>query len=396
MLEILGQCAHVQIPDVSEETLRYYRSGTILWAVQQLWSLFLPCFFLMTGWSAKLAAFAEKRRRFWYGSLALYLLLFIALYQLLSLPLSMYSGYFRPQSYGLSLQSLPEWFVYYGKGVLLLAISALAFVWIFYVFLRKSPKRWWLYGTFAGMAIGFFMMVVQPIWIDPLFNDFGPMKDKELEQQILSLASQAGIHEGRIYEVNKSRETNMLNAYVVGFGHTKRIVLWDTLIQNMTTPQILFVVGHEMGHYVLHHMWWSFCYFSFLMLFIFYIAYRWAPSLASRFQSRFGFVQLSNIASFPLFLFLFTFLSLATDPLSLFVSRTMERQADRFGLDMTHDNQAAGEAFVILQQKNLANPRPDRFTIFWRSSHPSLQERVDFTNSYCPYEDSYNLKSSPK
>ncbi len=392
MFEILGQCAHVQIPEVSEETLRFYRSGTILWVVQQIWSLFLPWLFLMTGWSAKLGSFAEKKGKCWYGSIVLYLLSFLALYQLFSLPLWMYSGYFRPRSYGLSLQSLSQWFVHYGKGVFLLAIMALAFVWIFYALLKKSPKRWWFYGSLAGIAIGFFMMIVQPIWIDPLFNDFGPMKDKELEQQILTLASQAGIDQGRIYEVNKSQETKMLNAYVVGFGHTKRIVLWDTLIQEMSTPQILFVVGHEMGHYVLHHMWWSFCYFSFLTLLIFYMIYRCSPWLLRRFQSRFGFFHLSSIASLPLFLFLFTFLSLATDPLSLFISRVMERQADRFGLDMTHDNQAAGEAFVILQQKNLANPRPDKFTIFWRSSHPSLQERVDFTNSYCPY----NLKSSPK
>jgi len=228
-------------------------------------------------------------------------------------------------------------------------------------------------------------MVIQPIWIDPFFNDFGPMKNKELEQQILDLASKAGIDQGRIFEVYKSQETSMLNAYVVGFGHTKRIVLWDTLIQNMTAPQILFVVGHEMGHYVLHHMWWGFCYFSLLLVFIFYVTYRWSSLVLRRFHHRFRFEELSSFASLPLLLFLFTFLSFATDPLTNFVSRTMGRQADRFGLDMTYDNQAAGEAFVILQQKNLANPRPDALSIFWRASHPSLQERVDFTNSYCPW-----------
>jgi Zn-dependent protease with chaperone function len=184
------------------------------------------------------------------------------------------------------------------------------------------------------------------------------MKNKELEQQILDLAAMAGIDQGRIFEVDKSQETSTLNAYVVGFGHTKRIVLWDTLIQNMSAPQILFVVGHEMGHYVLHHMWWGFSYFSILLVFIFYGTYRGAFLVLRRFQHRFGFAELSSFASLPLLLFLFTFLSLATDPLTNFVSRTIERQADRFGLDMTHDNQAAGEAFVILQQKKSSEPAP--------------------------------------
>jgi len=139
MFEILGQCAHVEIPEVSKEALQFYRSGTILWAVQQAWSLFLPWLFLITGFSGKLAVFTKEKGKFWYGSLALYLLVFIVLYQLISLPLDVYSGYFRPMSYGLSSQSLGGWFIRYGKGVLLLLGSAFAFVWIFYVLLKKKP-----------------------------------------------------------------------------------------------------------------------------------------------------------------------------------------------------------------------------------------------------------------
>jgi hypothetical protein len=138
MLEILGQCAHVEIPEMSEEAIRFYRSGMILWVVQQVWSLLLPWLFLITGFSGKLASFAQEKGKFWYVSLSLYLLVFIALYQLISLPLDVYFGYLRPLSYGLSSQSLGEWFIRYGKGVLLLLGSVLTFVWIFYVLNKKK------------------------------------------------------------------------------------------------------------------------------------------------------------------------------------------------------------------------------------------------------------------
>ncbi|MBX9744913.1 MAG: M48 family metallopeptidase [Chlamydiales bacterium] len=386
MLELLGQCAHVEIPEMSEQAARFYQSGVVLWGVQQLWALLLPCLFLLTGFSGKLAGFAEKRCKIRYFSIALYLVLFFLSWWLLNLPLDLYATYFRPHSYGLSTQTWALWFDHYGKQCLITLAFSLATVWIFYWLLAKSPKRWWLYSSFVGIALSFFTMIVQPIWIDPLFNDFGPMKNKELEQQILDLAAGAGIEKGRIYEVNKSQETNMLNAYVIGFGETKRIVFWDTLLQQMSPAQVLFVVGHEMGHYVLGHMWWSFLYYSALLFVMFYLASKWALSLHARFHKLFRFNKLSSIASLPLFFFVFTALSLLSDPLSCFLQRVEERQADRFGLELTKNNQAAGEVFVILQKSNLANPRPDPFSYFWRSSHPSLEERINFANSWCPWE----------
>ncbi|MDP1608595.1 MAG: M48 family metallopeptidase [Chlamydiales bacterium] len=388
MLELLGQCARVEIPEMSEQAVSFYRSGVVLWSAEQIWALLLPCLFLVTGFSGRLASFAEKRCKIRYFSIALYLVLFFLSSWLLSLPLDLYASYFRPHSYGLSTQSLALWFDHYGKQCLITLGFSLATVWIFYWLLAKSPKRWWLYSSFVGIALSFFTVALQPIWIDPLFNDFGPMKNKELEQQILDLAAGAGIEKGRIYEVNKSQETKMLNAYVIGFGETKRIVFWDTLLQQMSPAQVLFVVGHEMGHYVLGHMWWSFLYYSALLLAMFYLASKWALSLLARFHKLFRFNKLSSIASLPLFFFVFTALSLLSDPLSCFIQRIEERQADRFGLELTKNNQAAGEAFVILQKSNLANPRPDPFSYFWRCSHPSLEERIKFANSYCPWEGS--------
>ena len=120
--------------------------------------------------------------------------------------------------------------------------------------MRRSPRRWWLYTSLLSLPVMVFVILLEPIWIAPLFNRFGPMKDKQLEARILALAQRAGIEGGRVFEVDKSVDTKMLNAYVTGLLGSKRIVLWDTLLAKMDSRQVLFVVAHEMGHYVLHHV----------------------------------------------------------------------------------------------------------------------------------------------
>ncbi len=388
----LPECAQVVVPEASEQAMRYYNSGNILWIVNQAWSLIVPLLFLLWGFTGKLSGFAERWGKKWYFVIVIYLVLYLTISQILGFPLDYYAGYLRQHVYGLSTETLGHWFGNYGKSFLVSLITAAAFIWIFYLVLKKSPRRWWFYGTLVSIGIVFITAMIQPIWIDPLFNKFGPMKDKQLEAQILALASKAGIHGGRVFEVDKSQETKALNAYVIGFGSTKRIVLWDTTLEAMTPDQILFVVGHEMGHYVLNHMWWGMAYYSALSFVIFYLTYRSANFLMRRYSHRFGFQSLSNIASFPLFLLLIGIFMLLATPLSNWFSRQLEHDADRFGLEITQNNQAAGEAFIVLQHGNLANPRPGSIYNFWRNTHPPLGERVDFCNSYCPWKEQEPLK----
>lgn len=386
------ECAHVVVPQASEQAMSYYYSGNVLWLMQLLLSLVIPFLFLYTGLSGTLANTSKKWGKYWYPTIVIYLVLFILIYTLLNLPIDFYTGYMREHIYHLSSQTLGRWFESYGKQLLVSIVSAALFVWIFYYLIKKSPRRWWFYSGIASTLILFFMMFVQPIWIDPLFNDFGPMKNKELEQEILSLAHQAGISDGRVYEVDKSKDTDTLNAYVVGFGSTSRIVLWDTTVQKLPADQIRFIMGHEMGHYVLHHVWWSLLYFSALSFAVFYLTYRAAHYFTRKYKKRFGFSDLSNIASLPLLILLTSVLIFLASPLTNAISRCMEHEADRFGLEITHDNQAAGEAFVSLQEQNLANPYPGKLYQFFRCTHPPLGERVAFCNSYCPWTREEPLK----
>ncbi len=386
------ECAQAAVPAATDQAIRYYQSGNVLWIIQQEWSLIVPLLFLLWGLTGKLGTLAEKWGKKWFFSLVIYLAMFLTLYKILNIPLDFYADYIREHAYGLSTQKLGRWLENYGKGILVALLGSCAFIWIFYLLLKKSPRRWWVYSSLTSIGVMFILVFIQPIWIDPLFNRFEPMKDKQLEQQILGLAARAGIEHGRVFEVDKSQDTGTLNAYVVGFGTTNRIVLWDTTIKQMTPDELLFVMGHEMGHYVLNHIWWSIVYFGALSFAMFYLTYKSATFLLHRYHKRFGFKHLYDIASLPLLLLLINLFALLSSPLSNYVSRYMEHEADRFGLEITQNNEAAARAFIALQQKNLAIPYPGTVFTFWRSTHPSLGERIEFCNSYCPWKQHEPLK----
>jgi STE24 endopeptidase len=238
------------------------------------------------------------------------------------------------------------------------------------------------------LALPFYLLIllVVPLWIAPLFNKFGPMKDKALEAEVLATAQKAGVEGARVFEVEKSVDTKKVNAYVTGIGSTKRIVLWDTLLGKLTPGQTKFVVGHELGHYVLGHVWTSVLFSSLLTILGLLGAHLLSSFLLARFGTRMGFTGLADVASLPLLMLLLSLFSFAITPAALAFSRYHERQADRFGLDLTHDNHDAATAFVALQQQNLAIPRPGLAYKIFRASHPPIGERVDFINHYRPWQ----------
>jgi Zn-dependent protease with chaperone function len=220
------------------------------------------------------------------------------------------------------------------------------------------------------------------VWILPLYNRYAPLSDKALETRILSQAARAGIAGGRVYEVKKSVDTRAVGAFVVGFGPTKRIVLYDTLLEKLTPDEILFVVGHEMGHYVLRHIVLLLVLNCLLTVASLWVVHRTAGALIARYQGRFGFDRLDDPASAPLLLLLASAAAFVAQPFALAGSRYLEHEADRFGLELTRDSRSAATAFVKLQAENLMVPRPARIYEVWRASHPSLADRITFCNEY--------------
>jgi STE24 endopeptidase len=389
-LKILGQ--EVQVPEPSPLALQYHRSGHLLWALGTALSLLIPALLLFSGFSARLRTTAFRLGRRWLPAVILYALFFALLTALLTLPLTYYEGFVRQHAYGLSNQTFGKWAGDWGKGVALSGLALALVLWIPYLLLRRSPRRWWLYAGLATIPIATFVLVISPVWVDPLFNEFGPMQDRALESRILKLAERAGIPGSRVYQVNKSVDTKMVSAYVTGVGATKRIVLWDTLLGKLEPDQVAFVVAHEMGHFVLHHVLTLIAVATLLVTGSLYVVHRVAGRLIARFSRRFGFTQLSDVASFPLLLLLGGAVSLVVTPLVLAFSRHQEHEADRFALELTRDNRAAATTFVRLQEENLGVPRPGPVYMLWRGSHPSLGERVDFANRYRPWERGDRLR----
>jgi Zn-dependent protease with chaperone function len=377
--------AQVTVPEPSPLALRYYGSGNVLWGVETALSLLIPLLLLYSGISSRLRSLAFRWGRAWLPSLMLYALLFTLVTGVLSLPLAYYEGFLRQHAYGLSNQSLAKWGGDWVKGLLLSGLGLALVLWLPYLLLRRSPRRWWLYAGLATGPIAALLLIIAPVWIDPLFNEFGPMRDKILERRIVQLADRAGIPGSRVYQVRKSVDTRTINAYVTGFGSTKRIVFWDTILEKLTPDQVAFVAGHEMGHFVLGHVRTLVLVIVLLSTLSLYVVHRLAGRMIALSARRFGFDRLSDTASLPLLVLLSTGVSLAATPLILALTRHQEHEADRFGLELTRDNRAAATTFVRLQQENLAIPRPATWYVLWRSSHPPLGERVDFANQYRPW-----------
>jgi len=387
-----GREPPVSVPAPSEEAIRYYRTGVAWWLFRMCWEIALPAVIVFTGFSATLRNAAKRVGRNWFLTIAVYWVLFLLLVYVAGLPLSFYSGYVRQQAYGLSNQTPLQWFTdsLISRGVL--AVFGCLFLWVPYLLLKKSPTRWWFYTGVLMVPFLTLIMFVMPIWIDPLYNDFGPMKDKALESKILRLAESTGIEGSRVYEVDMSVKTKTINAYVTGFFDTKRIVLWDTIIAKLKEDQLLFVMAHEMGHYVLGHVVQGIFFFSGLITIGLFFTHFLANGLVRRFSGRMGFDRLSDVASIPLFLVVFNIVSLVLEPAGLAYSRYNERECDRFGLELTQDNRAAAEAFVTLYSENLAYPDPGWLMTVLRSSHPSIAKRVEFCNTYRPWQTGEPLR----
>jgi Zn-dependent protease with chaperone function len=382
----------VPVPEPTSLAVRYHRTGNWLWAFARLWNVAVPAVILVSGFSARMRDLARRVGRGWFGTVAVYVLLYLALEFVVDLPLRYYAGFVRQHAYGLSNQTVGKWSGDAVKGLGVEMLGGVLFAWVPFWLIGRYPRRWWL--ILSGLAVPFiaFVMLVAPVCIDPLFNEFGPMKDKALEQKILALAGRAGVSGGRVFEVNKSVDTKAVNAYVKGLFGTHRIVLWDTLLQKLDEREVLAVMGHELGHYVLHHVGWSITLSSVILLAGLFWTDRAGRWLVARYHGRFGFDSLADVAAAPLLLVLVEVSSVVLAPVALAYSRHHEHEADRFTLELTRMNRSTARSFADLQRDNLGVPRHGLLDHLWRDTHPTIAERVEFANTYRPWAEGRPLR----
>src|SRR5262245_32550741 len=197
----------VPVPEPDQKAMRYYRSSNVLWVVSTIWGFLVPALILFTGLSARLRRWAQRLGRRWVPTFALYVAAFSIVSFVLDLPLAYYAGFVREHAYGLSDQTAAKWWTDALKGLGVGILGSVLTLWIPYLLIRLSPRRWWFYSGLAVVPVLALILLVSPLWIDPLFNKFGPMKDKALEAEILDLAGRAGISGARVFEVEKSVDT---------------------------------------------------------------------------------------------------------------------------------------------------------------------------------------------
>jgi len=371
--------------NVTPEMIRHSRIYDVLYFVDFAYGIGVLVLILGTGWSSRMRAFASRHVRWPFVAAMLYFVLLSIATAILTFPLDLYGGFIVPHQFDLTNQSFAAWMGDFGKAlavnlVIFAPIAAVALI------LIRRIRRWWLALWIGSIPLIILGVLAQPLIIDPLFNNFQPLRDASLRQALLEEASRAGIENKRVYEVDKSKQTKEMNAYVTGIGPSARIVMWDTLLAKLDRDEILAVMGHEMGHYVLKHLWKGIAFTIAITFFGFFIAQRLFEWGLARWGAGWRIDGRADAAAIPWLLAVSSILAFLLSPVYSGYSRHVEHQADVFGLELTHLNEAMASSFVKFAEDSKADPRPPRFIEWWRYSHPSLGRRIDFVLAYKPWE----------
>jgi Zn-dependent protease with chaperone function len=380
-------------PDKLAKSKALYDLRGKLRIIDTAYSLLMLLAILALGIAAKYRDWAERVSKYRFVQAMIFVPLLLLTLTVLGLPLDVYQQSISRQ-YGLSVQGWGSWFadVLKEQGVSLI-IGTVA-IWGLTTLIRKSPRRWWFYSWLIAIPFTIFLLIITPFVIDPLFNKFEPLdkSNPQLVTAIEKVTERGGlsIPRDRMFLMKASEKVTTLNAYVTGFGPSKRVVVWDTTIKNASTPETLFVFGHEMGHYVLNHIVIGVSATLVGLLIGFYLLYLIANWAFSRFQQRWHMRELSDWAAVPMLFLILSLLPLISQPIGSAFSRQLEHNADVYGLEVTHginpnSQEAGAHAFQILGELSLSYPYPSPFVVFWYYDHPPIPDRVKFAHQYDPW-----------
>lgn len=299
---------------------------------------------------------------------------------IVSFPLDFYGGFIVEHRYGLSNQSIFRWIFERIKSSAVGLVIGVPLALTFYFALRSSGHLWWLYFSIFVFFFSVILARIAPVVIFPLFYKFRELEDGEVKEKIMSLMKSQKITIKGIYSFNMSRDTKKANAAFAGLGKTKRIILGDTLLEKFTPDEIAVVFAHEIGHYRRKHIVKNLFTGAFIILFSFYFCgYFYEKTLA-----HIGFRNVYEIAAIPVLLFYLSILGILIMPLSNFISRIFEREADRFALETTKDKNSFISAMTKLSEMNLSDKDPHPLEVAFFYSHPPVAERISFAEKFRP------------
>jgi STE24 endopeptidase len=361
-------------PDARARSDAYFEGGYWLQLWGFLYGLGAAWLLLGTGLSVRMRNLAERMTRFRFVHGLVYGAEYIVASTLLAFPLSIYEGYFREHQYNMSNLTLGGWLGEQGKGLIIgVLFGSLAIAALFAV-LRAAPRTWWIWG--AGLAVLFLILgiIVAPIWIEPVFNTMTKLQNPVVRDPILSLARSNGISADDVYVQDASKQTKRVSAHVTGFGSTMRIVLNDNLLSRTSLGGIEAVMGHEMGHYVLNHIYKSIVAIG-VLLFLGFAFLRWAFQAAlRRWGMRWALSGIADLAALPLLMAVFSLYFFVLTPVFNTVIRTDEAEADLFGVNTSRRPDGMAEAALQLGEYRKLHPGPLEEIIFF--DHPSGYNRI--------------------
>jgi STE24 endopeptidase len=380
-------------PDKLAKSKALYDLRGKLQIIDTVYGLLILLGLLYLGIAAKYRDIAEASGKNRFVQALIFVALFLVTTTALQFPLDAYQQSISRQ-YGLSVQGWGSWFGDVLKGMLVGYVFLTIVAWLIAMLIRVSPRRWWLYSWAMVFVLLVFVVAISPVVIDPLFNKFEPLdkSNPQLVDAIEKVTQRGGltIPRDRMFLMKASEKVTTLNAYVTGFGPSKRVVVWDTTIKNATTPETLFVYGHEMGHYVLNHIVIGLAAAAVGLFIGFYLLYCIANWAFPRFQQRWRMREPWDWAALVMLVLIFSIMSTVSAPIGNGFSRTLEHNADVYGLEVTHglnpnSQEAAAHAFQVLGELALSYPYPSDFYVFWYADHPPIRDRVPFAHNYDPW-----------
>jgi STE24 endopeptidase len=364
-----------QIPaDKTARSDAYFEGGywLILWDF--LYGVVVALLLLNLRWSARMRDLSERVTRFKPVHTFVYWLQYLVLTTILTFPLTVYEDYFREHKYGLATQTFGPWMGDQMKGLGVgLVLGGLLAMLLFGV-VRRLPRTWWIWGAAVTTVFLIFTVLITPVYIIPIFNKVTRLDDPKIVDPILSLARANGIPARDVYTMDASRQSTRMSANVSGFANTMRITLNDNLLRRGSPEEIQAVMGHEMGHYVLNHIYKGIM-FSLILIVLAFACLRWGLDWTlKRWGEKWQIRGVGDTAVLPLVLLLASIFGFVTTPVTNSATRTQEYEADMYGLNTSRQPDGFAQGAIHLGEYRKMSPGPIEEWFFF--DHPSGRNRI--------------------
>jgi len=350
---------------------RYEKEKRLLGLGSSLWSLILGLTFYSSGLSSWLSNSALRNSL--AGTFFLYVFSFLALFFFCTFPLNFYSSYIHEHKWNFSNQTVKSWLWEQAKSFFVSLIILIVLLGLLLSIMAKFAQLWWLIAGLSMALISVLFATITPVLILPIFNKYTPIQNKELIDALGKILSRGGLRSSGFFKEDMSRQTKKENAFLAGLGKTRRVILADNLMENMTIPEIESIIAHEVGHFKHRHIWKTIALGTIEELAVFYIIDLAMKALFPQFL----FSVRSNLTLFPVFAILLGGVSgFLFGPFRKVISRHFEKQADFYALKNIEDKKAFTTALAGLADRNLSNAYPDWWVKILYYSHPPIGERL--------------------